>query len=326
MHYCLYNRGLIVSLWIMRGFIYVISLILALSSVRCRRTEESVRSVAELPPAPKEMPETIAKIPEEVVLKPVVINKDSVSALISHMKESGHWEEYSEGMLPKMAEHSPRYVKSLLENTYSGFIVVDKGRMKVILFDRFGRMLKTYGMACAKAFGTKHEKGDSRTPEGFFRAEGIYDSTDWLFTDDDGKTSKKKGQFGPRFIRLRIPGTSQIGIHGTCAPWSIGGRSSHGCIRLTNENILELVELVEIGMPVIVIPGKRDMVVNQEEGYESIWIPTLNTSRKPKIEPLVENKDTVAVMPEEPDSIAKAQPAAKDSTENSQKRDSISAD
>lgn len=310
----------------MRGFIYVISLILALSSVRCRRTEESVRGVAELPPAPKEMPETIAMIPEEVVLKPVVLNKDSVSALISHMKESGHWEEYSEGMLPKMAEHSPRYVKSLLENTYSGFIVVDKGRMKVILFDRFGRTLKTYGMACAKAFGTKHEKGDSRTPEGFFRAEGIYDSTDWLFTDDDGKTSKKKGQFGPRFIRLRIPGTSQIGIHGTCAPWSIGGRSSHGCIRLTNENILELVELVEIGMPVIVIPGKRDMVVNQEEGYESVWIPTLNTSSKPKIEPPVENKDTVAVVPEEPVSIAKAPPVAKDSTENSQKRDSISAD
>ena len=41
-------------------------------------------------------------------------------------------------------------------------------------------------------FGTKHEKGDSRTPEGLFSVEGIYDSTDWLFTDDDGVTSKKK--------------------------------------------------------------------------------------------------------------------------------------
>ena len=40
--------------------------------------------------------------------------------------------------------------------------------------------------------------------------------------------SKKKGQFGPRFIRLKIPGTTQIGIHGTCAPWSIGHRVRHG--------------------------------------------------------------------------------------------------
>ena len=68
-------------------------------------------------------------------------------------------------------------------------------------------------MACAKNYGTKHKKADSRTPEGFFEVEGIYNSTDWLYTDDDGVTSKKKGQFGPRFIRLKIPVTSQIGIH-----------------------------------------------------------------------------------------------------------------
>ncbi len=193
---------------------------------------------------------------------------------IEHMKRSGHWEEYSKGIIPDVANECLEYATKLINNEFNRFIVVDKGRMEVLLYDKYGRMEKKYGMACAKNFGTKHHRGDSRTPEGFFTAEGIYDSTDWLFTDDDGVTSDKKGQFGPRFIRLKCPNTSQIGIHGTVAPWSIGHRVSHGCIRITNENILELVTLVEVGMPIIVSPGSRDMKVNRSEGY---YIPSITT-------------------------------------------------
>ena len=174
-----------------------------------------------------------------------------------------------------MASEELDYAEKLLNNEYDRFIVVDKASMKVILYSRYGEVLKKYGMACAKNYGTKHRKADSRTPEGFFTAEGIYDSTDWLFTDDNGVTSPKKGQFGPRFVRLKCPNTSQIGIHGTVAPWSIGHRASHGCIRLTNENILELVEYVQIGMPIIVSPGPKDMAVNESEGFSIASITTL---------------------------------------------------
>lgn len=203
-----------------------------------------------------------------------VAKVEDISEALNFMKNSEHSDEYLSGIIPTIARRSMDYARKLLNNKYDGFIVVDKSRMKVILYDRFGQVQKSYGMACAKNYGTKHQKADSRTPEGFFSVQGIYDSTDWLFTDDDGVTSKKKGQFGPRFIRLLIPGTTQIGIHGTCAPWSIGGRSSHGCIRVTNENILELVELVEPGMPVIIIPGKKDIAVNIEEGEDIVWFPT----------------------------------------------------
>lgn len=227
-----------------------------------------------------EVPDTI---PVMEKTQRTFITSEDPDDLMEFMRNSENWESYKTGILPLVVKKSPEYTRKLLNNMYSGFIAVDKSRMKVILFDKFGNAQKTYGMACAKNYGTKHEKGDSRTPEGFFTAEGIYDSTDWLFTDDDGVTSKKKGQFGPRFIRLRIPGTSQIGIHGTCAPWSIGARASHGCIRITNENILELVELVEIGMPVIVIPGRKDMEQNMAEGYDIPWIPTAITAKEPKI-------------------------------------------
>lgn len=188
---------------------------------------------------------------------------------------------YDDGIIPAIREESEEYAEALMNNPYNGFIIVDKGKMRVSLYDRYGVRQKSYGMACAKNYGDKHKKADSRTPEGFFSVEGVYDSEDWLFTDDDGYTSPKKGQFGPKFIRIRIPVTSQIGIHGTSAPWSIGGRSSHGCIRIKNENILELAELVEPGMPVIIVPGKKDMKVNLEEGSETIWIPSVRNQKRP---------------------------------------------
>ncbi|MDE6577596.1 MAG: L,D-transpeptidase, partial [Muribaculaceae bacterium] len=173
----------------------------------------------------------------------------SAKEAIEYMKESGHWENYEKGILPQMAEDELKYTNRLLNNTHDGFIVVDKARMKVIRFNQYGEEVVSFGMACARNFGTKHEKPDNRTPEGFFSVRKVHDSTDWQFVDDDGVKSEKKGEFGPRFIRLNIPGWYSIGIHGTCAPWSIGGRRSHGCIRITNENIMKLVEMVDSGLP-----------------------------------------------------------------------------
>lgn len=214
-----------------------------------------------------------------------------------YMRNSPDADRYMSGILPQMAYDDLSYCTRLLNSEFNGFIVVDKERMKVIFFDRYGVAQHTYGMACARHYGSKHKKADSRTPEGLFSVEGIYDSTDWLFTDDNGVQSKKKGQFGPRFIRLKTPVSSQIGIHGTCAPWSIGGRSSHGCIRITNENILELVKLVTPGMPVIVSPGHKDIAVNEKEGYDIASISTIPgrnraTSKSEKLADKSEEKQT----------------------------------
>ena len=42
-------------------------------------------------------------------------------------------------------------------------------------------------------------------------------------------------------------------IHGTIEPWSIGLNVSSGCIRMLNENVTELYELVTVGTKVIVL-------------------------------------------------------------------------
>ena len=83
------------------------------------------------------------------------------------MRESGDWDKYSRGIIPTMASEELDYAEKLLNNEYDRFIVVDKASMKVILYSRYGEVLKKYGMACAKNYGTKHRKADSRTPEGF---------------------------------------------------------------------------------------------------------------------------------------------------------------
>ena len=223
------------------------------------------------------------------------------------------WKPFFEGsILPQMVRDYFPYAQKLLKNRYERFIVVDKYTMRVKLFDRYGRLLPSHKMACGRNYGTKHEKADERTPEGFFSVEGIYDSTDWLFVDDNGVKSDIKGQFGPRFVRLRIPGTTQIGIHGTCSPRSLGWRCSHGCIRITNEQIMEFVEFVEPGMPVIVNPGRIDTRTNLEEGYDIPWISTQpDTARyrqpkftpKPPVDTIVIDSTLIKVIA--PDSLPK---------------------
>lgn len=223
--------------------------------------------------------DTVATVAEPVAeFVDSVLTTDATTAAeaIAYMNSSADSAKYAEGILPRMAEDNLDYCNRLLQSRYPYFIVVDKPSMFVVLFDRFGREMRAYKMACSKRYGTKHKRRDNRTPEGFFSAEGIYDSTDWLYTDDDGHTSPVKGQFGPRFIRLKTDVTRQVGIHGTCAPWALGRRASHGCIRIHNDNILELVTFAQPGMPIIVNPSARDNQVNRLEGSE---VPSINIGR-----------------------------------------------
>lgn len=230
--------------------------------------------------------DSLATLSEEDVKSPIPTRAFTTEEeAIDFMKNSGHWDKYNGGIIMKIAGQDIGYANKLLANTFDYFIIVDKPSMNVILYDRYGREQKVYRMACSKKYGTKHKRRDNRTPEGFFSAEGIYNSTEWLYTDDDGKTSPKKGQFGPRFIRLKTDVTSQIGIHGTCAPWSLGHRASHGCIRIHNDAIMELVEYVTPGMPIIVNPSNRDQAVNINEGYDNITKLKLGKIKEKYVDP-----------------------------------------
>lgn len=231
-----------------------------------QRVKDSLDSIAALPPS---------------VLRNDVTTPEQAD---SFMRQSGYWAEYSSGVLDTIAKQNIDYANRLLHNSEPYFLIADKQHMTVVLYNKYGQPHRAYKMACSAHFGSKHAKRDNRTPEGYFTAEGIYDSSEWLYTDDDGNTSEKRGQFGPRFIRIK--GAPMIGIHGTCAPWSRGRRASHGCMRIHNAHILELVTFATKGMPIIINPSDRDQRVNRQEGYTRI-----TQLRLPKVDesPIDEN-------------------------------------
>jgi hypothetical protein len=56
----------------------------------------------------------------------------------------------------------------------------------------------------------------------------------------------------PLGVRAMYLGSSTYRIHGTDAPWTIGQAVSKGCIRMTNEDVLDLYPRVPVGMRVTV--------------------------------------------------------------------------
>jgi len=60
------------------------------------------------------------------------------------------------------------------------------------------------------------------------------------------------GPSNPLGARALYLGSSEFRIHGTAQPWTIGQAVSSGCIRLTNEDVIDLYGRARIGAKVIV--------------------------------------------------------------------------
>ena len=60
------------------------------------------------------------------------------------------------------------------------------------------------------------------------------------------------GPDNPLGARALYLGSTLFRIHGTNQPWSIGQAVSSGCIRMANDDIVELFNQVQIGTKVIV--------------------------------------------------------------------------
>jgi lipoprotein-anchoring transpeptidase ErfK/SrfK len=62
---------------------------------------------------------------------------------------------------------------------------------------------------------------------------------------------------GARALYLR---GSLYRIHGTNAPSTIGSRATSGCIRMVNEDVIDLYDRVEIGTKVVVLPTSEHLL------------------------------------------------------------------
>ena len=104
--------------------------------------------------------------------------------------------------------------------------------------------------------GQKQKAGDMRTPESEpgepFVIDAIKPAKDWTHDFGDGRGAILA--YGDWFLRLKTPGHTGIGIHGsTNNDNSVPGRASEGCIRLHDPDIITLKEqFARVGMPVII--------------------------------------------------------------------------
>jgi hypothetical protein len=64
------------------------------------------------------------------------------------------------------------------------------------------------------------------------------------------------GETNPLGARALYLGKTVYRIHGTNQPSTIGTFVSSGCIRLTNEDVMDLFTRVKVGTRVVVRPGK----------------------------------------------------------------------
>ncbi len=63
------------------------------------------------------------------------------------------------------------------------------------------------------------------------------------------------GEGNPLGARAMYLSGSMYRIHGTNAPWTIGSKASSGCIRMVNEDVIDLYNRVKVGTKVVVLPG-----------------------------------------------------------------------
>ncbi|MER8725729.1 L,D-transpeptidase [Mesorhizobium sp. M1027] len=61
------------------------------------------------------------------------------------------------------------------------------------------------------------------------------------------------GMENPLGARALYLGSTEYRIHGTNQPWTIGGAVSSGCIRMRNEDVVDLYERVNVGTTVVVM-------------------------------------------------------------------------
>ena len=69
----------------------------------------------------------------------------------------------------------------------------------------------------------------------------------------DIPTHMAGGINNPLGARALYLGSTLYRIHGTNEPWTIGGDVSSGCIRMVNDDVVDLYERVKIGAKVIVL-------------------------------------------------------------------------
>jgi lipoprotein-anchoring transpeptidase ErfK/SrfK len=147
---------------------------------------------------------------------------------------------------------NPRYLRQ--EVAYDGkeapgTIIIDTPERLLYLVEGGGRALR-YGIGVGRP---------GFTWAGVHSVTSKREWPDWTPPDDmlrrrpDLARHMEGGPENPLGARAMYLGSTLYRIHGSNEPWTIGTAVSSGCIRLRNEDVIDLYDRVKVGAKVVVI-------------------------------------------------------------------------
>ena len=153
---------------------------------------------------------------------------------------------------PRQRPFDPRFEKQLVDyhgKESPGTIVVDTPNKFLFLVQGDGKALR-YGIGVGKPgftwSGIKTISAKKEWPDWTPPAE-------MLVRRPDLPRHMEGGPANPLGARAMYLGSSLYRIHGSNEPWTIGPNVSSGCIRMRNEDVIDLYGRVHIGTKVVVI-------------------------------------------------------------------------
>jgi nucleoid-associated protein YgaU len=131
---------------------------------------------------------------------------------------------------------------------------IPKGTMELTVFKTDFLLVATIDGVYVKAWDVGTGKED-RTPESSFKITERLEKPTWYAPD--GKVypfGEKENILGTRWLGFeRSEEFAGFGIHGTAFPETIGTESSAGCIRMRNEDVEEVYDLIPEGTIVTIV-------------------------------------------------------------------------
>ena len=177
-----------------------------------------------------------------------------------------------------ISEVDPRFLRrevAYYGREEPGTIVVDTAARHLYLVREGGRAIR-YGIGVGKeglAWGGRARVGrkamwPSWTPTAAMIRREPERNGKWA----GGMQGGLDNPLGARALYLYDGGRDTMyRIHGTTEPWSIGQSVSSGCIRLFNQDVIDLYNRVPVGSPVVVLQGQRLFDVDDEMRVSSAY-------------------------------------------------------
>ena len=157
-----------------------------------------------------------------------------------------------EPAVPERREMDPRFAKQVVPytgNEKPGTIIIDTPNRFLFLVQGDGTAVR-YGIGVGKPgftwAGVKNITAKKEWPDWTPPPEMLQrrpDLPSWM----------AGGPENPLGARAMYLGSTLYRIHGSNEPWTIGTAVSSGCIRMRNEDVVDLYERVKVGTKVIVI-------------------------------------------------------------------------